>query len=205
MVFDSIESLKARTESSMEREKIKMLIKGLLGAIGEDSDRDGLRETPERVAKSFEKLFEGYTKDPREVVKVFDGDGYSEMIIAGDIDFCSVCEHHMLPFYGMAFIGYVPRDKIIGISKLPRLIELYSRRLQNQERLTRQIAEAIQTTLNPKGVGVVLKAEHFCMKLRGVEKQNCKISTLAFAGSFTDDIRMRDEFLRSIEKRSTPV
>ena len=182
----------------MNKEKISLLIRSLLQAIGEDVDREGLRETPERVSKSFAKVFEGYEKDPKTLITIFDNEGYNEMIIARDIDFYSFCEHHMLPFYGRAFVGYIPEGKIIGISKLPRLVDLYSRRLQNQERLTKQIANTLAEILEPKGVGVVVKAEHMCMKLRGVEKQNCTISTSAFTGLFVRDNRTRDEFLHLI-------
>lgn len=182
----------------MNKEKIQMLIKDLLSVIGEDVYREGLRDTPERVAKSFGKLFEGYGKDPRDLITIFDNEGYDEMVVANNIDFYSFCEHHMLPFYGKAYVAYVPDNKIIGLSKLPRLVELYSRRLQNQERLTKQISNTLWDMLAPKGVGVVLRAEHMCMKLRGVEKQNCNVITSAFKGSFTDDMRIRDEFLHLI-------
>ena len=182
----------------MNKEKIITLIRKLLCEIGEDINREGLRDTPTRVMKSYEKLFEGYKKNPRELITVFDNEGYNEMIIVKDIDFYSLCEHHMLPFYGKAFIGYIPNDKIIGISKLLRLLELYSRRLQNQERLTKQVADTLKTILNPKGVGVVIKAEHMCIKLRGVEKQNCSVSTSAFTGVFINDTRTRSEFLHLI-------
>ena len=182
----------------MNKEKIKKIIKELLVIIGENPNREGLNDTPERVAKSYEKLFGGYQQDPAKLMTVFDNEGYKEMVIAKDIDFYSLCEHHLLPFYGKAYIGYIPKNKIIGLSKLPRLVELYSRRLQNQERLTKQIADSLKIILKPKGVGVVIKAEHMCIKLRGVEKQNCKISTSSFTGSLTSDMRARDEFLHLI-------
>lgn len=182
----------------MNKEKIKILTRELLQTIGENINREGLRETPERVAKSFEKLFEGYVKDPKDLITVFDNEGYNEMIIAKHIDFYSICEHHMLPFYGKAYVGYIPGTKIIGISKLARLVELYSRRLQNQERLTKQIADSLKTIVAPKGVGVVMEAEHLCIKLRGIEKQNCKVTTSSFTGLLTTDGRARDEFLHLI-------
>ena len=183
----------------MNKEKVEILIRELLAAIGENIQREGLHETPKRIAKSFEKLFEGYEKNPEDLVTVFDNEGYDEMIIVKNIDFYSFCEHHMLPFYGKAFVGYIPGSKIIGISKLARLVELYSRRLQNQERLTKQIADTLKTILDPKGVGVVIEAEHMCMKLRGVEKQNCKVSTSSFAGKLIEDMRARNEFLQLIK------
>ena len=182
----------------MSQDKIANLIKELLLEIGEDPSREGLQETPERVARSFRKLYGGYEEDPRKIITVFENEGYNEMLIAKDIDFYSMCEHHMLPFFGKAYVGYIPNEKIIGLSKMPRMVEMYSRRLQNQERLTKQIAETLNELMAPKGVGVVLKAEHLCMKARGVEKQNCEIITSSFAGSFIKDDRTRSEFLNLI-------
>ncbi len=182
----------------MSPEQVEKLIKELITIIGEDPDREGLIETPKRVAKSYKKLFGGYDEDPKKLIKVFDNEGYDEMIIAKDIDFYSTCEHHMLPFVGKAYIGYIPNDKIIGLSKLPRLVEIFSRRMQNQERLTKQIADALNDMLNPRGVGVVISAEHLCMKARGVEKQNCVISTSSFTGLFKKNTDTRSEFLSLI-------
>jgi len=183
----------------MNQENISKLIKQLILEIGEDPNREGLLETPDRVAKSYTKLFEGYSEDPKNLITVFDNEGYNEMLIAKDIDYYSMCEHHMLPFFGRAFIGYIPNDKIIGLSKMPRMIEIFSRRLQNQERLTKQVADSLNDLLKPKGVGVVLKAEHLCMKARGVEKQNCEIITSHFTGLFIKDDRTRSEFLNLIK------
>ncbi len=182
----------------MSQEKIAQLIKELLIEIGEDPSREGLRETPERVARSFNKLYEGYTEDPKKLITVFDNEGYNEMLITKDIDFYSMCEHHMLPFFGKAYIGYIPNDKIIGLSKMPRMVDMFARRLQNQERLTKQVADTLNELLGPKGVGVVIKAEHLCMKARGVEKQNCEIITSSFTGLFIKDDRTRSEFLNLI-------
>ncbi len=183
----------------MDQEKVEKLVKELIVSIGEDGKREGLVGTPERVAKSFKKLFGGYTEDPKRLIKVFDNEGYDEMIIAKDIDFYSTCEHHMLPFIGKAYIGYIPDDKIIGLSKLPRLVEIFSRRLQNQERLTKQIADTLNDMLKPKGVGVVIKAQHLCMKARGVEKQNSEITTSSFTGLFKTQLNTRSEFLNLIK------
>jgi GTP cyclohydrolase I len=182
----------------MNTKKIEALVQELLKAMGEDPKREGLRETPARVAKSYTKLFEGYKVNPKKLVTVFDNEGYDEMIIAKDIDFYSFCEHHMLPFFGKVHVGYLPKNKIIGLSKLPRLVEVFSRRLQNQERFTKQIADTLMEVLQPRGVGVVVQAEHLCMKARGVEKQNCKISTSSFSGWFIKDLNTRTEFLRLI-------
>lgn len=179
-------------------QNIEPLVKQILSELGENVNREGLKETPLRVAKSYGKLFGGYSKSPEDVVTVFDNEGYDEMIIARDIDFFSMCEHHMLPFFGKAHIGYIPNDKIIGLSKMPRLVEIFSRRLQNQERLTKQIADALNQLLQPRGVGVVIQAEHLCMKARGVEKQNCTVSTSSFTGLFKKELNTRNEFLRLI-------
>lgn len=182
----------------MDQQQIEKSVREILCAINEDCDREGLLDTPKRVAKSYEKLFGGYSQDPKKLITVFDNEGYDEMIICKDIDFYSTCEHHMLPFFGKAYIGYIPDDKIIGLSKLPRLVEIFSRRLQNQERLTKQIADTLNDILKPRGVGVVIKAEHLCMKARGVEKQNCEISTSSFTGLFIKNQNTRSEFLNLI-------
>lgn len=183
----------------MNQENISKHVKEIIASLGEDVSREGLLETPKRVAKSFSKLYGGYSQNPKDVVTVFDNEGYDEMIIAKDIEFYSMCEHHMLPFFGKAHVGYVPEDKIIGLSKMPRLVEVFSRRLQNQERLTKQIAEALNEALLPKGVGVVVEGSHFCMMARGVEKQSCKMSTSSFIGRFKSDQRTRSEFLNLIK------
>jgi GTP cyclohydrolase I len=182
----------------MDQEKIKHLVSQLLKEIGEDPEREGLRETPRRVAKSFEKLFGGYSVDPKDIITEFDGENYDEMIICKDIDFYSNCEHHMQPFFGKVSIGYIPDKKIIGLSKLPRIVETYARRLQNQERLTQQIANALNELINPKGVAVVIKAKHLCTMARGVEKQNSEMVTSSCKGLFRKDDRTRSEFLKLI-------
>ncbi|MBI5754950.1 GTP cyclohydrolase I FolE [Candidatus Peregrinibacteria bacterium] len=176
------------------------LIRSILSHIGEDPDREGLKGTPERVIKAYEKLFSGYRKRPKDILTVFDGEHYDEMIVARDIEFYSMCEHHILPFFGKAHIGYIPNGKIIGLSKIPRLVEIFARRLQNQERLTSQIAESLHELLNPKGVGVVLEAKHFCMMCRGVEKQNSTILTSSLLGLFKNTMNTRSEFLKLIGK-----
>lgn len=182
----------------MDTKKIEKLAKQLLKEIGEDPKRDGLKETPHRFAESYKKIFEGYDKDPSKMLTQFDGENYDEMIICKDIDFYSTCEHHMLPFFGKISIGYIPDKKIIGISKLPRIVEIFSRRLQNQERLTMQIAETLNKLLKPKGVGVVIKAKHLCMMARGVEKQNTLMTTSSCRGLFKNNAKTRAEFLRLI-------
>ena len=176
------------------------LVRQILLSIGEDPTREGLLETPQRVVRSYEKLFSGYHQNLENIVTVFDNEGYDEMVIARDIEFFSTCEHHMLPFFGKAHIGYLPKDKIIGLSKLPRLIEVFARRLQNQERLTSQVAQGLMDILSPKGVGVVIEAKHLCMMARGVEKQNAMVTTSTLQGLFKKNSETRTEFLRLIGK-----
>lgn len=183
----------------MDQTKIEQLVKELITQIGEDGSREGLIETPRRVAKSYEKLFGGYKMKAEDMVTEFDGENYDEMIICKNIDFFSNCEHHMQPFFGTVHIGYIPDKKIIGISKLPRLVEIYARRLQNQERLTMQIAEKLSEILKPKGVGVVIEAKHLCMMARGVERQNTTMTTSACRGLFKTNQLTRSEFLKLIE------
>jgi GTP cyclohydrolase I len=179
---------------------MESLIRGILEGLGEDPSREGLHKTPERVTKMFEFLTKGYTEDVSEVLKkaVFT-ERYSEMVIVKDIDFYSLCEHHMLPFYGKCHIAYIPKGKIVGLSKLPRLVEVFSRRLQVQERLTQQIADTLYQVLKPQGVGVVMEARHLCMMMRGVEKQNSVATTSAMLGSFRKDVKTRSEFLTLIQ------
>ncbi|MBI5411661.1 GTP cyclohydrolase I FolE [Candidatus Peregrinibacteria bacterium] len=182
----------------MDSKRIESLVLSFIRELGEDPKREGLMKTPERVAKSYKKLFGGYREDPTKLLTVFNSEAYDEMIIARDIDFYSTCEHHLLPFFGKVWIGYIPDQKIIGLSKLPRLVEIFSRRMQNQERLTKQIADTLNDLLKPRGVGVVVRAKHLCMLARGVEKQNCEISTSAFTGLFKKNIETRSEFLNLI-------
>ena len=182
----------------MDKRRIEKLIRELIEEVGENPDREGLQDTPRRVAISYEKLFGGYGKDPMDLVTEFEGENYDEMIICKHIDFYSTCEHHMLPFFGKAHVGYLPDKKIIGISKLPRIVETFARRLQNQERLTMQIASTIDNLLNPKGVGVVMEAQHLCMMCRGVEKQNAVMTTSSFTKAFRTSEKTRSEFLRLI-------
>jgi len=171
-------------------------VRELLELIGENPDREGLARTPERVARSLGELTAGYAQTVSEVV----GHGVflepcSEMVIVKDIEFYSLCEHHLLPFYGRAHVAYIPDGKIIGLSKIPRIVDVFARRLQVQERMTVQIAEAIQDVLQPKGVGVVANAHHLCMMMRGVQKQNSSAMTSCLLGSFRDDPATRNEFL----------
>jgi GTP cyclohydrolase IA len=169
----------------------------MITALGEDPDREGLVKTPERVENSLRWLTQGYNQSVAEVVgdAVFE-ETHQSMIMVRDIELYSLCEHHMLPFFGRAHVAYIPNGKIVGLSKLPRIVEVFARRLQVQERLTEQVADAIEEVLRPKGVGVVIEAAHLCMMMRGVEKQNSKTITSALRGSFRSDAKTRDEFLR---------
>jgi GTP cyclohydrolase I len=178
-------------------DEFAQLVRRQLELIGEDPDRQGLLRTPERVATSLAWLTRGYEMDVQQVVNgaLFDADGASNMIMVKDIELYSLCEHHMLPFYGRAHIAYIPAARIVGLSKVARLVEVFARRLQVQERLTEQIASALDDVLKPLGVGVVIEAYHLCMMMRGVEKQNSKTITSAIRGSFRSDQRTREEFL----------
>ena len=172
----------------------------MLDFIGEDKDREGLVKTPMRVAKSLHFLTQGYQQDPAEIIRsaMFRED-YRQMVIVKDIDFYSMCEHHMLPFFGKVHVAYIPNKYIVGLSKIPRIVEVFARRLQVQERLTTQIKDCINDTLHPLGVMVVIEASHLCMQMRGVQKMNATTTTSDFTGAFTD-IKTREEFLNLISK-----
>jgi GTP cyclohydrolase IA len=177
--------------------EFETLIRRELELIGEDPKRDGLLKTPERVARSMKFLTEGYASSAEEVVgKGIFKEEHDNMIMVRDIELYSLCEHHMLPFFGKAHVAYIPNGKIVGLSKIPRIVDVYARRLQVQERLTEEIAEGLCSVLQPSGVGVVIEAYHLCMMMRGVQKQNSKTITSALRGAFREDPKTRDEFLR---------
>jgi GTP cyclohydrolase I len=177
--------------------EFETLIRRELELIGEDPRREGLLKTPERVAKSLKFLTEGYASSAEEVVgKGIFKEEHDNMIMVRDIELYSLCEHHMLPFFGKAHVAYIPNGKIVGLSKIPRIVDVYARRLQVQERLTEEIAEGLCSVLHPSGVGVVIEAYHLCMMMRGVQKQNSKTITSALRGAFREDPKTRDEFLR---------
>ena len=187
----------------MDNSKIRTLIKDLLKNIGEDPEREGLLDTPRRVADAYEFLTSGYTKDIEDVMNeaVFN-EKYDEMVLVKNIDFYSLCEHHMLPFYGKVHVAYIPDGKIIGLSKIPRIVDVFARRLQVQERMTQQIADTLAQYLQPRGVAVVSEAYHMCMMMRGVQKQNSSATASAVHGDFKDDPRTRTEFLNLIAHKN---
>jgi len=174
-------------------------VRRLLEYIGEDPKREGLVETPNRVIRSYETLFGGYKQNPATVVKVFDDDSCDEMVLLKDVEFSSTCEHHMLPFYGKAHIAYIPNGKVIGISKLARILEIYARRLQIQERIGQQVTDCLMTFLKPKGAACVLEAQHLCMVCRGVQKQNSVMMTSSLTGVFLEHAQTRSEFFSMIK------
>jgi len=197
--LDSANELRARRIFDVDaaREEMADIVRRQLALVGEDPEREGLQRTPERVARSLAALTSGYATDVRDVVGqgVFE-ERSDQMVMVRDIEMYSLCEHHLLPFFGKVHVAYVPDGKIIGLSKLPRIVEVFARRLQVQERLTQQIADAVCEVLQPRGVGVVIEAAHLCMMMRGVEKQNSSTITSALRGVFRDDARTREEFLR---------
>ena len=183
--------------------EIRTLVHRLLGLLGEDPGREGLLKTPERVEKALQFMTKGYQEDVEQVLNgALFGIEYDEMVIVKDIDFFSLCEHHLLPFFGRCHVGYLPDKKVVGLSKIPRVVDAFSRRLQVQERLTVQIAEVLQSTLKPHGVAVVMEARHLCMMMRGVEKQNTVAVTSKMLGVFRSQQQTRDEFLRLIRGTS---
>lgn len=194
------DKLAASTESQVANAKVEELVRDLLVGIGEDPNRDGLKDTPSRVRRSMAFLTDGYTKSAQEVLgsAVFE-ETYDEMVLVRDIEMYSMCEHHMLPFYGKAHIAYIPNGKIVGLSKLPRIVDVFSRRLQVQERLTTQIAHALDELLHPVGVGVVTEAYHLCMMMRGVQKQNSSTVASCMLGAFREDSKTRQEFLNLVQ------
>lgn len=187
----------------MNKEKFESLVRNILIEIGEDPNREGLLSTPKRVAEAYEFLTAGYQKDIDEVLNnaIFT-EKYDEMVLVKNIDFYSMCEHHMLPFYGKVHVAYIPNGKIVGLSKIPRIVEVFARRLQVQERMTQQIADTLEKYLQPIGVAVVTEAFHMCMMMRGVEKQNSSATTSAMHGVFKDDAKTRNEFINLVGIRN---
>ncbi|MCH8325428.1 MAG: GTP cyclohydrolase I FolE [Bacteroidetes bacterium] len=187
----------------LDKNKLEESVKDILKEIGEDPKREGLLKKPQRVAKAYEFLTSGYQKDISEVLNgaIFN-EKYDEMVLVKNIDFYSLCEHHMLPFYGKIHIAYIPDGKIVGLSKIPRIVDVFARRLQVQERMTQQIADTLNEYLEPQGVAVVSEAFHMCMMMRGVQKQNSSATTSAVHGIFKEDARTRTEFLNLISHKN---
>jgi GTP cyclohydrolase IA len=182
---------------------VKEEIKRILAQIGEDPEREGLLRTPERVEKSYEFLTSGYKQDPEKIINSATfAEEYDDMIIVKDIEVFSLCEHHLLPFFGRCHVAYIPSGRILGLSKIPRVVDIFAKRLQVQERLTHQIAHTLYTTLKPRGVGVIIEAKHMCMVMRGVEKQNSFATTSSMLGVFRKNLSTREEFLRLVQKSS---
>jgi GTP cyclohydrolase I len=192
--------------SSIDLEKISMAVSQMLVAFGEDPNRKGLQRTPERVARMYAELLAGYRADPEEMINdaLFEV-SYDEMVIVRDIEFYSLCEHHLLPFMGRVHVAYMPNGKVVGLSKIPRIIDLFARRLQVQERMTRQIADFLHQTLNPFGVAVVVEGLHLCTMMRGVKKHDARMTTSAMHGAFRSSLATRQEFLDNISRGSEPM
>lgn len=184
-----------------DKTAIEDAVRTILNSVGEDANRDGLLQTPHRVAKMYDELLSGYQTDPEKLINnaVFDVD-YQEMVLVTDIEFYSMCEHHMLPFVGRAHVAYIPNEKVIGLSKIPRIVDMFARRLQVQERMTAQIAHFLMDTLKPQGVGVVVEGAHMCAMMRGVKKHNARMTTSKLIGVFENDDRTRSEFLSHVQR-----
>ena len=185
----------------IDKKKIVEAVSRMLEAFGEDPQREGLVRTPHRVANAYAEILEGYTMDPVKLVNgaLFTVD-YDEMVVVKDIEFFSLCEHHLLPFFGKAHVAYLPRNKVIGLSKIPRIVDMYAHRLQVQERMTQQIAHFIQDTINPLGVGVGIEAQHLCMMMRGIKKEQASMTTSAMLGGFRTRLETRMEFLNMLQR-----
>ena len=192
--------------STMDLDSIQDSVRKMLVAFGENPERNGLTRTPERVARMYTELLAGYMVDPMSIVNgaLFDV-SYDEMVIVRDIEFYSLCEHHMLPFMGRAHVAYLPNGKVVGLSKIPRIVDLFARRLQVQERMTRQIADFLNSVLSPKGVAVVVEGMHLCTMMRGVKKQNARMTTSAVHGYFRTNLATRQEFLDNISRGTEPM
>jgi GTP cyclohydrolase I len=204
--FDDNTAAEMAAKSKIDMNEIQSAVQRILQAIGEDPDRDGLKRTPERIARMYAELLSGYQMDPVMMVNeaLFEVK-YDEMVIVRDIEFYSLCEHHMLPFMGRVHVAYIPDGKVIGLSKIPRIVDLYARRLQVQERMTRQIADFIRDLLHPQGVAVVVEALHLCMSMRGVQKHNARLTTSAMHGAFRANLASRQEFLENISRGASPL
>lgn len=201
-----LERLAGLLSKPIDQEKITDSVREILESIGEDPKREGLLKTPERVAKAYGELLSGYRTDPIDLLNeaIFDV-SYDEMVIVRDIEFYSLCEHHMLPFLGRAHVAYLPKGKVIGLSKIPRIVDMFARRLQVQERMTRQIADLVDELLHPKGVAVVVEGLHLCSVMRGVRKHDARMTTSSMSGAFRTNLPTRQEFLDNISRGAKPL
>jgi GTP cyclohydrolase I len=205
MDFDDIDEPASYSEK-VDIDATRKIIFDLLKAVGEDPQREGLKNTPDRVARMYTELLGGYSTDPAKIINgALFNINYDEMVLVRDIEFYSLCEHHMLPFLGRAHVAYLPAGKVIGLSKIPRIVDMYARRLQVQERMTRQIADLLQRTLEPQGVAVVVEGMHLCSMMRGVKKHDARMTTSAMHGAFRANLATRQEFLANIARGSQPL
>jgi len=206
MEFDDDIDEKESYYENVDVDSARKIIFDLLKAVGEDPEREGLKNTPDRVARMYTELLSGYSTDPAKIINgALFNINYDEMVLVRDIEFYSLCEHHMLPFIGRAHVAYLPAGKVIGLSKIPRIVDMYARRLQVQERMTRQIADLLQETLKPQGVAVVVEGMHLCSMMRGVKKHDARMTTSAMHGAFRANLATRQEFLANIERGSRPL
>ena len=204
--FDDNLSKESLTNDEIDSVSIESAISSLLTAVGENPEREGLKKTPQRVASMYSELLSGYKANPKKILNgaLFDVK-YDEMVIVRDIEFYSLCEHHLLPFMGRVHVAYIPKGKVLGLSKIPRIVDMYARRLQVQERMTRQVADFIMDTLNPHGVAVVVEGLHLCMMMRGVKKHNARMTTSAMHGAFRSNLATRQEFLDNISRGASSL
>jgi GTP cyclohydrolase IA len=206
MDFDDDIDEKEYLSESIDLDTVRQLTYDLLKAVGEDPEREGLKNTPDRVARMYTELLSGYSMNPERIINgALFNINYDEMVLVRDIEFYSLCEHHMLPFIGRAHVAYLPAGKVIGLSKIPRIVDMYARRLQVQERMTRQIADILQATLEPQGVAVVVEGMHLCSMMRGVKKHDARMTTSAMHGAFRANLATRQEFLENIARGSRPL
>ncbi len=203
---ERLRALASLLDQPLDEERVRRAAREMLLAFGEDPEREGLQETPDRVARMFHELLAGYRVDPVALVNdaLFEVN-YDEMVIVRDIEFYSLCEHHMLPFIGRAHVAYIPKGRVLGLSKIPRIVDMFARRLQIQERMTRQIADFLDALLEPLGVAVVVEAVHLCAMIRGVKKHDAKMTTSAMLGAFRTNLATREEFLNNISRGAVPL
>ena len=206
MEFDDDFDIKDFDRVNIDYDAVRKAVLEIIKAVGEDPAREGLQNTPDRVSRMYAELLSGYSADPERIINgALFNINYDEMVLVRDIEFYSLCEHHMLPFLGRAHVAYLPKGRVIGLSKIPRIVDMYARRLQVQERMTRQIADLLQHTLEPQGVAVVVEAVHMCSMMRGVKKHDARMTTSAMHGAFRANLATRQEFLDNISRGAKPL